>query len=166
MFQLINVVNRKFFTLLVLIVLLFSQVGFVSATGGAMPDGGFCEAGGDCKNACCCCGIAVGTNGPCVSPKDGVCGSASCNNVVCPLSSHRNLYSLATTVADYMFYLGIILAPLMIVIGGFLFMASGGSPERAQLGKKIITWAVIGLVFILFAKGVSSIIGDILFGGG
>lgn len=145
--------------------MLFSQVGFVLATG-TMPDGGFCEANGECVNKCCCCRIDGDEDGKsCVSPSDGVCGSSSCNNVICPLSEHRNLYSLATTLSNYMFYLGIILAPLMIVIGGFLFMVAGGSPERAQLGKKIITWAVIGLVFILFAKGVSSIIGDILFGG-
>ena len=152
--------NKKFLASLVLAVILLSQAGFILA--GDVPDGGVCKKDGDCENTCCCCDKEGGNE--CVSPEKGVCGSASCNNITCPFSSHTNLYSLMTSISNYVFYIGLILAPLMIVVGAFLFMASGGSPERSQLGKKIITWALIGLAFILFAKGVGSIMGDILFG--
>jgi len=159
----IKFLNKKFLALLILSVIFFSQAGFVFA--GDLPDGGSCKINSDCINQCCCCGI-VGSadSNACVSPENGVCGRAGCNNIICPFSSHRSLYSLITTASDYVFYIGLILAPLMIVVGAFLFMASGGSPERTQLGKKIITWSLIGLAFILFAKGIGSILGDILFG--
>jgi hypothetical protein len=43
------------------------------------------------------------------------------------------------------------LALAMFVYGGFTWLTSGGSAEKIQSGKKIIIWAVIGLV-IIFAS--------------
>ena len=155
-------ITHKLFTVLVLVAILFSQAGLVVATGGSVPDSGVCKEDADCVNTCCCCDKAAGT--VCVTPEKGVCGISSCQNVLCPFSSHRSLYSLMTTASNYIFYIGLIVAPLMIVIGAFLFLASGGSPEKTMLGKNIIKWALIGLGFILFAKGIASIIGGVLFG--
>lgn len=136
------------------------------AAGGDTLVGGWCCESSQCATAKCCCSpdCSKDAAGKWIMDSTGICGNASCNNIVCPFSVHKSLYSLITTISNYIFYIGLILAPLMIVIGGFLFMAAGGSPERAQLGKKIITWALIGLGFILFAKGVASIIGGVLFG--
>jgi hypothetical protein len=49
--------------------------------------------------------------------------------------------------------LGIVgaLALLMFVYGGFLWLTSGGSPDRIKKGKDILVWAVIGLV-VIFAS--------------
>ena len=46
------------------------------------------------------------------------------------------------------------LAPLMIIIGAFVMVTSGGSLERAEFGKKIIIWAVIGFSVALMSKGI------------
>ncbi|MCF7820733.1 MAG: pilin [Candidatus Pacebacteria bacterium] len=40
---------------------------------------------------------------------------------------------------------------LMFVIGGVMFLTSGGSPERVAKGKKVITSSIIGLA-IVFAS--------------
>lgn len=37
-------------------------------------------------------------------------------------------------------------AVIFIVIGGIVIMAAGGSPEKAALGKKMITYAIIGII--------------------
>lgn len=42
-------------------------------------------------------------------------------------------------------------ALLMFVYGAFTWITSGGSPEKITKGKKIFTWAVIGL-FVVFGS--------------
>jgi len=40
---------------------------------------------------------------------------------------------------------------LMIVIGGFYFLAAGPSPEKVNQAKSVITAAIIGLVIVFIA---------------
>jgi hypothetical protein len=54
-------------------------------------------------------------------------------------------------------FLGII-AVVMILIGGFKWMTSGGNTEKATEARGIITAAAIGLIIILAAYGVASFV--------
>lgn len=55
------------------------------------------------------------------------------------------------------------LAIIFIIIGGFKVATSQGDPDSLQDGKDMITQAIVGLVFILLATTILSIIGiDIL----
>ena len=49
-------------------------------------------------------------------------------------------------------------AILMYTIGGFLWMSDAGNAERAKMAKSIIVSTTIGLVIILLAAGLTSII--------
>jgi len=49
-------------------------------------------------------------------------------------------------------------AILMYTIGGFLWMSDAGSAERVKMAKSIIVSTTIGLVIILLAAGLTSII--------
>jgi len=42
-------------------------------------------------------------------------------------------------------------AVLFIVIGGVSYLTAFGNQEKAEQGKKTLTWAIIGLVFIFLA---------------
>ncbi|MEK7616402.1 MAG: pilin [Patescibacteria group bacterium] len=54
------------------------------------------------------------------------------------------------------------LAPLMVVIGGFQIMTAGGNPEQVTKGRKTVMYALIGIVVVLLAEGLVSLIKDIL----
>jgi hypothetical protein len=69
---------------------------------------------------------------------------------------------LINVIIDFIFWVGIILAPLAIVVGAFYLLTSGGSPDRVNRGKKIILYAFIGLLIILSGKGIISLMKDIL----
>lgn len=43
---------------------------------------------------------------------------------------------------------------LMIVIGGILWMTSGGNSERIKKGKDTLVWAVIGLVVVFLSYAI------------
>lgn len=55
-------------------------------------------------------------------------------------------------------------ASLMIIIAGFLFVTAGANLERAAKAKRIIIRTIIALIVILIAKGIWSLIQQILRG--
>lgn len=71
---------------------------------------------------------------------------------------------LVNVITTWAFYLGMILAPLMILVGALYFMTAGGNPERVKTGQKIIFWTIVGLGIILFSKVIINIIEGILKG--
>ena len=71
---------------------------------------------------------------------------------------------LVETITNYAFWLGMMLAPLMILWGAFTFMTAAGNPEKIKTGGKIIFWTIVGLAVILFSRIIISIVKAILTG--
>jgi hypothetical protein len=61
-------------------------------------------------------------------------------------------------IIDYVFKLSMILAPFFIVVGGFFLMTSGGDSSKVDVGKKTITFSVIGLLIVLIAKSLVDLV--------
>ena len=49
-------------------------------------------------------------------------------------------------------------AVLMYTIGGFLWMSDAGNAERVKMAKNIIVSTTIGLIIVLLAAGLASVI--------
>lgn len=59
--------------------------------------------------------------------------------------------SLALTIVNFFLtFLGLI-AVVMIIYGGFLYVSAAGNQEKIESAKKIIMYAVIGIVVILLS---------------
>jgi len=54
------------------------------------------------------------------------------------------------------------LAVVVLLIAGIYFLTSGGNPERMQLAKRYLTYAIIGIVVALLASTIVDIILEIL----
>ena len=54
------------------------------------------------------------------------------------------------------------LATIIVLYGAFQLLTSAGRPEQVEKGKRTILWAVIGIVVLLVAGGVTSIIRSLL----
>ena len=65
-------------------------------------------------------------------------------------------------IIDFIFKIAIVLVPLIVVYGGFLYLTSAGNAEQADKGRKVIIWAAIGFGIILLSKGILTIINQIL----
>lgn len=63
---------------------------------------------------------------------------------------------------DFIFKIAVVLAPLMVIIGGFLFVTAGGSIQQIDQAKKLLLWTAIGLLVVLLSKGILGIINKIL----
>ncbi len=62
------------------------------------------------------------------------------------------------TATNWLFMIIMLIAVIMIVVGGFTYMTASGDPEKAGKGKTIIVYALIGIAIALFAKVLPSII--------
>jgi len=69
-------------------------------------------------------------------------------------------------VIDFVFKIAIVLAPLMVVIGGFLLLTAGGNISQVGRAKSLLLWTAIGFLVVLLSKGILAIINQILGVGG
>ena len=69
---------------------------------------------------------------------------------------------LLNTIVTFIYWIAIVIAPLMIMIAAFFFLTAGGDPKRVDTARRIILWTVIGLAIILFAKGLISVLKQII----
>jgi hypothetical protein len=87
-------------------------------------------------------------NGICLPPsefKTGVAGATTLNGLI-------------LTVVQLMLAFAGLIAVVFIIIGGYYYMSSGGNEENAEKGKSIITNFVIGLVIIILAYAIVTIL--------
>ena len=73
-------------------------------------------------------------------------------NSICP-PIQGSVTDIIGKLIDFLLTVALIICPLMIVVGGFFFITSAGDPTKANKGRQIMVYAVIGLVIILISKG-------------
>jgi hypothetical protein len=61
------------------------------------------------------------------------------------------LFEKLDDILNYIFPLAGLLAIVFIIIGGYMWMTSAGNPDKVKQAQGTLTWAVIGLVFVLLA---------------
>jgi hypothetical protein len=64
-------------------------------------------------------------------------------------------------ITSFILWIGIAIFPIIIIIAGFLFITSGGDPEKVRTAKRIIFWSFIGLIIVLSGKGIVAVIGQL-----
>jgi len=70
------------------------------------------------------------------------------------------IFSIIDSVIDKIVPVTVILCVAMFVVGGYMWMISGGNPEGKQKAQGTMTWAAIGFIFIFLAKAILSIVSD------
>ncbi len=70
-------------------------------------------------------------------------------NPTVPGSSITDLFGLGASAVDILVgFLGAI-AVVAMIFGGFQYLTAGPDAEKANMGRKTITYAIIGLIIIL-----------------
>lgn len=70
---------------------------------------------------------------------------------------------LIDRVAGFVFWFGLIIGPLLILLGTFLYATSAGEARRVQRGKGIIIWTLVGMAVAFLARFLTSFLHYILF---
>ena len=66
--------------------------------------------------------------------------------------------NLVDTVLGYLFPVAGLICIIFVVIGGYMWMVSGGDPARVKKAQGTLTWALLGLVFVLVAVAIIQVI--------
>lgn len=72
-----------------------------------------------------------------------------------------DILEILTNVGNWIFFIGLLIVPIMIIIGAAIFLTAGGDPNRMGTAKKIFLWTGVGLVLIVMAKGVFTVLRSI-----
>jgi|GEM_PF-908689 len=60
-----------------------------------------------------------------------------------------HVVELVDNILDFLFEIGVIIGTILIVVGGFYLLTSGGDTGKRSKGKSIITNVIIGLIIML-----------------
>lgn len=81
---------------------------------------------------------------------------------ICNPLKYDKFGDLVDAIINFIFWVAMALAPLMIVIAGVMFVTAGGNPLQVEKARKLILYTVIGLAIILLAKGLISVLENVL----
>lgn len=73
-----------------------------------------------------------------------------------------NLGSIFIAIVNVVFYVGIAMTVIFLIIGGIRYITSGGSKEGAEAARGMITNAIIGFIVVLGAFAIKSILLNLL----
>ena len=59
--------------------------------------------------------------------------------------------------------IALILLPIMVVIGGLMFMFSAGDPAKITRARNLLTWSILGFAVMLLARALVEVVEALLF---
>ena len=62
------------------------------------------------------------------------------------------------TVVNWLFYILMVLSVMMVLFAGYTFVTAGDDTEKVSKARKMITYAALGIVIALIAKGFPTLI--------
>lgn len=74
----------------------------------------------------------------------------------------QDFKQLIDALLDWIFWLSIPIAIIMIMYAGFLMLSAGDNSQKFEHGKKVLFWVVIGLAIIFIGEGFITLIESIL----
>jgi len=79
-----------------------------------------------------------------------------------PLSEYKQLWDVLGHILNIVFYVGISMTVVFLIIGGIRYITSGGSKEGAEAARGMITNAIIGFIVVVGAFAIKTILANIL----
>lgn len=110
------------------------------------------------------CGTPPSPPCPVGSPGTGGTQGSGIPRLTNPLRCD-NFQCVAGSVISFLIPIAASLAGIMVLVGGYQMVLSGGSPEAVSRGKKTIIYAAVGFVVILLARSAVPLLRS-MFGGG
>ncbi len=84
------------------------------------------------------------------NPSNGLC--AGYNKGTAAEPGDNAVLDTISKVIDIMSYVAGILAVIMVIYGGFLYVTSAGEPQKAATGRQTIIYSLIGIVVVVVAR--------------
>ncbi|HZX50241.1 MAG TPA: pilin, partial [Candidatus Paceibacterota bacterium] len=73
-----------------------------------------------------------------------------------------SLTELINRLIDFIFTVSLIVAPILLVIAGVVFMTAAGDSSRVGTARRMLMWTIVGFGIILISKGLVEVLRGIL----
>ena len=73
-----------------------------------------------------------------------------------------DIFDILANIASFITRIALPLAGIMILWAGFLFLTSGGVPEKIKLAQKTLIYTVVGYIIILVSSSLMNLIRNLL----
>ena len=83
-------------------------------------------------------------------------------NITNPLGETSDITTLVKNILNFLLDLAFVIAPILIVYAGFLYITSAGNEDKVKTAQKTLIWALVGFAVVLIASSVPAIIQDFL----
>lgn len=103
----------------------------------------------------------IGDNGDNGGTGDVTIGGGGVFEIRNPLEA-ESFEQLIGAISNFIFWIGMAIAPVMFIVAGFFFVTSAGDPKKVQTAKGVALYTIIGLVVILLASGLIKVLESIL----
>ena len=74
----------------------------------------------------------------------------------------KSFEELINGIINFVFWIGVAVAPIMILIAGIMYMTAGGDATKIGKARNLIIYTAIGFAIILFAKGLIAVLESVL----
>lgn len=78
------------------------------------------------------------------------------------IAGSSDFVSLANNIIKILLYVCGMIAVVFLIIGGYQYLTSGGNEEAAEKGRKTLLNAIIGIVIIIMAFAIVSVVTNTL----
>jgi TRAP-type C4-dicarboxylate transport system permease small subunit len=62
------------------------------------------------------------------------------------------LFDNIDSLLDYLIPFAILAAIIFVIVGGYMWISSTGNPDKVKQAQGTLTWAIIGLIFVLLVS--------------
>ena len=114
-----------------------------------------------CQNGACIINSNTGTGsntGSSLSPGSLGSGTAGCGNGANQVWTLDCIFPLIQKIIGWALTFAGVLALILIIYSGIRFITSGGEQKSAESAKKILTYAIAGLVLVLLSFAIMNLI--------
>lgn len=75
-----------------------------------------------------------------------------------PPKIEGNIEPIVERITGYLFPVAVLISLIFVVMGGYMWIISGGDPSRVKQAQGTLTWAILGLVIVLVIFGILRIV--------
>ncbi len=78
------------------------------------------------------------------------------------LGDITDVNSLINRIINLLVKLAIVIAPILIIYAGFLYITAAGNEQTIQRAHRVLIWSLIGLAVVILATGIPALIKEFL----
>jgi heme A synthase len=75
-----------------------------------------------------------------------------------PFGEDSSIWDIIGRVINFLYYIAIIAGTFAIIYSGYLFLFSAGDPLKVSTAKKLILYALIGIVVVFLSRGIINLL--------